>query len=132
MGKRGGGRGNEGGLYPASITSDVLWTTTFHYPVAWSLSQVSACTLATLRAGDDSALNPQTCKSNAYMLTPVYSRQQDTPKGGKQANLCRAVGTTAAMAAPLFVLLINYSYTGPRQRHYSRYGHGHTGCLEPH
>ena len=69
MGKRGGGRGNEGGLYPASITSDVLWTTTFHYPVAWSLSQVSACTLATLRAGDDSTLSPQSYKSNAYTLT---------------------------------------------------------------
>jgi len=42
---------------------------------------------------DDLILSPQTCKSNAYTLTPVYSRQQDTPKGGKQASLCRAVET---------------------------------------
>ena len=40
---------------------------------------------------DDLILSPQTCKSNAYTLAPVYSRQQDTPKGGKQASLCRAI-----------------------------------------
>ena len=105
---------------------NVLWITTFHYPVAWSLSQDAACTLATLRAGDDSTLSPQSYKSNAYTLTLCI---QGNRIPLKVVNKLTFAGPLEPQRPwPLhFLSYLLLIHTQGRRRHYGRYGHGHTG-----